>query len=932
MKYSTLTKKQLPLMIAIAINTFPIVSNANTYDFLGDTEQLEKLKDSKYYLNEFEQDALGFGPGQGGDLSNNTININFTTSKDSNPEVVYGAMESSSDRLNLSNNTVNLKTGALGSNSNVVYKDASVYGVLAYTYGNNDIIANNNQINVTKDFGYFGSVMAAHVVATQFGSVTANNNKITLDSYNCNECFIAGVEAYAGRKNVTANDNEIIINNTTAQVMDVTGTDILSWGDGDLVSNRNKVVISGGKISNLELNTVYLYNEDIDEGEEEDEDYKNEIKELTGLDYTDLTNSKQNEFSGNSTIIENQADINVAKIATVNSSIPIYANISSNNLSVKNSTVSFASIYSVNVENQFKGNILNNEMIISDSNLSKTTLATVRVNDEYVSGNIDSNKLTIENSTLSSLSAPVISAVWADEASSVKFSKNSLIIGDNVVLDNQGEGVNLAAVYANDNATNTFSNNTVSISDKSNLSNANIYSVYLFDSSNNDTTSSMRDNTLAIHVAGKEGVALNSVNNFDNYRFYIDSQDALNTFVHTASEDAPLTRSNIKNYLLNTNERIVLNADSSIGFAINGNLNINTDDNNYTADIFNSVDATASIYGSEGGGEIQIQHGVGGIYTAEFKIDENGNTVIENVHQVRNTKSKALIEPQSVAMAFLNQGADLIADQNITPSQEHMWQGFVGFNGGTSRYNTGSHIRINGYSFVVGSAIQKEKITLGAFFEAGFANYHSHNNELDRKIYGSGDTNYKGVGLLARYDLMDDIYVDANLRVGRAKVDFESAALQVNGVNAAYDTHSTYFGASIGAGKVFVLNEASKIDLIGRYSYSYLQGKDVTTSTDNYDFDNTHSNRVKVDGVYTYQLNELVMPYVGLGYQYEFSGNSAGVISGMKAGETRLQGSTGSLQLGLAGNSDNITYNVAAKGYTGKREGVIGSFSVDYKF
>src|SRR3546814_15901047 len=60
---------------------------------------------------------------------------------------------------------------------------------------------------------------------------------------------------------------------------------------------------------------------------------------------------------------------------------------------------------------------------------------------------------------------------------------------------------------------------------------------------------------------------------------------------------------------------------------------------------------------------------------------------------------------------------------------------FGAMSGGTSRYNTGSHVDVDGTSLLLGVAKQVAmnaggagNLTLGAFFEGGWGNYDSYND------------------------------------------------------------------------------------------------------------------------------------------------------------------------------------------------------------
>lgn len=882
-----LKKKPLVLMMSLSLGVFLTFSNAaQAAEYTGDESKfkLERLENKAItngndlcddqYCDEFADNVLGFGSGQGGDLSNNTVTINFESGQA--PEVVYGAMDSSNKDLTLSGNTVNLTKGSVAvENPNERYSTA-VYGALGYGQDNASVTANNNTVNLSKDFGEVPYIMGVHAVAMGNGNITANNNVVNVNGYEANYSLeLAATEAITlGNGNITANNNVINISDSTFNDgLEVRVADSLSFGTGTITANNNQLMLNNSTIKDkIEISAVDTID---DEG--------NDI---------DLNNSsKNNSFTNNS-------------------------------IAINGSTINGDQAFIATVQTDLSGTISNNSLTINNSTIENARLLAVLADGE--SGTVSNNTLTINNSTISNSPDNIISAVQKNGYNSMTFSNNKVAIGENVTLDDH---VILAGVYVDgeNSGKMTFKNNSVSIDSRSNLSNVDVYGVYeaaqtpatyaMTQAYAANTSTKDYNSTLEIH-SYDETAKLNSANNFNTYSFFIEGDKV------------------ISDALLTTNEAVnLVNNDKTvdIGVQINGKASLEKGDD-FT--LFNDVNAEGSDYASAEGKTIIVKKGVGGYYEAVLKFNEDGTLQTDIISDLKqSSSSKALVEPQSAMMAFLNQGADLIAAQNIAQS-ENGWQGFGAISGGTSRYNTGSHIRINGSSFVLGTAMQKDQLAVGAFLEMGFANYHSHNNETSGEIYGDGKTNYKGVGLLARYDLDNAIYIDGNLRVGRAKVDYETGDLQVDGINASYDTSATYFGASVGAGKVFALNELSNIDLSARYSYSHLPGKSVTTSVDNYDFNNTNSHRAQLDAVYSIAVNEWLAPYVGLGYQYEFSGNSSATISGIESEKTRLQGNTGSLVLGLKGNSfsDNLSYDVGVKGYTGKREGIIGSIGINYQF
>src|SRR3546814_11150228 len=98
-------------------------------------------------------------------------------------------------------------------------------------------------------------------------------------------------------------------------------------------------------------------------------------------------------------------------------------------------------------------------------------------------------------------------------------------------------------------------------------------------------------------------------------------------------------------------------------------------------------------------------------------------------------------------MAFSLQGADLAAGAGMNNAVGAGGAGGAGgihafgaMSGGTSRYNTGSHVDVDGTSLLLGVAKQVAmnaggagNLTLGAFFEGGWGNYRSEERRVGKE-------------------------------------------------------------------------------------------------------------------------------------------------------------------------------------------------------
>jgi autotransporter-associated beta strand protein len=265
--------------------------------------------------------------------------------------------------------------------------------------------------------------------------------------------------------------------------------------------------------------------------------------------------------------------------------------------------------------------------------------------------------------------------------------------------------------------------------------------------------------------------------------------------------------------------------------------------------------------------------------------------------------------------------------------------GFAGVGGGSLRYKTGSHVDMDGYNLVAGAASGSDFaagwLTAGVFIEHGEGDYSTYNTFGANRVKGKGDTEYTGGGLLARFAFNDGLYLDGTLRFGRANNDFRSADIGTG--HTAYDTSSRYYGAHAGMGKVLKLGENS-VDVSAQYLWTYQKGDRtrIKGATDmELKFDDVTSNRLRLNARYNHALNPTLVFYAGGGWEKEFDGKARGKLNGRPLDTPELKGNSGFAELGLSTAPlarTPLTFDVGAQGYWGKREGVIGSIRLNYRF
>lgn len=301
-----------------------------------------------------------------------------------------------------------------------------------------------------------------------------------------------------------------------------------------------------------------------------------------------------------------------------------------------------------------------------------------------------------------------------------------------------------------------------------------------------------------------------------------------------------------------------------------------------------------------------------------------------------NENSKTLSESLLGTVAFLNQGAEFIADEALTAMVNSAELGeisaFGAVHGGTSNYKTGSRVDVDGYTLATGASL---KVTpdwiVGGFIEAGWADSDSHVEGTK----GKGDHDYYGLGLATRYMVNKAWYVDGSFRIGQASTEF-------NGVYAAdsakYDSDAFYVTAHAGTGYVFSLTDTTNLDVYGRYLVTYLDGDDVSLHNkydDKLDMETTVTHAVRAGA----RLTGAFCPYagwkLGLAYEHVFDGDAESAVNSLNLEVPSLEGDTGIMEVGVTMKpSLNSRWSMAlgAKGYIGDREGVTGNVLIRYAF
>ncbi|UXN07040.1 autotransporter outer membrane beta-barrel domain-containing protein [Bartonella sp. HY761] len=896
-----------------------------------------------------------------GDANKNSVSILSGTIEN---HVVGGY----SSRLgNVNDNKVTIAGGA--------QITGSVYGAISETGGGN---AANNLVDMSSGT-VFGEIHGGAAFAG-----TARLNSVSMTG-GLSKGSIYGGSSERGE----ANNNAVSIVNAAVEGQ-------INGGVGLSLAAENSVTLSNAVVSNLVIGGRTFEASSSAEG--------NSVIISNGTIAAETIAGGFSQFGKVSKNTVNISDSNIAQSVfggrvddgTLNNS---YAN--NNSVVITNSTisgrVSAGEITGSNNTIIGSGDVIANKLTITGSSIARDA-----VGGWADAGLVQLNNVTVSNSILSKSAVGGYVGVGAGNAeqNSVTLTNNTIVtemaIGGYTASGNAtGNSVSVTDatisqnVYGGWSANGDAINNTVTL----NGTNVNIagfvYGGFSVDQSGDQFTG----NTLNLN--GYRG-SVASIYNVQNYNWVLP-KDVVNNdvLVHVTGDAVDLNNTNhtvaIENdgNRLNAGDQIVM-IDKATGAPLTTpteaqqgqfiiyevNMAVNAD-NKFVLSVANQKDETPTEGNADNGETGSNTNNETSANTGNGETqDNNVSTIINEASRPSvtpagriNPRTKAYSEGRAGALAFVNQGGDLIAGSGIQSAltainaesgsaQRFTVAPFMILSGSSQRFNTGSHVDIDGFNMAIGlaGAAQVEaghKIMFGAFYEYGHGNYKTYNS-FDRlaSVRGDGDTDYNGGGILGRIEFAgtglgrvvnlastqtDGLYLDASLRGGKTKLAFDTNDLyDGDGYRGHYNSKASYIGAHGTLGYVFNFDEKQALDIYGRYLWTRVNGDNVVIGKDTLHFDRSNSSRVQLGGRYNYSYSQQFIPYVGLAYEHEFKGTISANAYGLALGEPSLKGDSGIVEAGFMvrpiTTAPNLSVNIGGQGFFGKREGGAGSLKVKYQF
>lgn len=562
---------------------------------------------------------------------------------------------------------------------------------------------------------------------------------------------------------------------------------------------------------------------------------------------------------------------------------------------------------------------------ISALNFDKEGNATINY-DGHINQNINISNAKVDNIV-------VLSATEADygeptDKFKAQFGKNS-IINQNVTLSN----ATVANIGLMDESFADLVDNSL-VSDLNNLTHnfsittmgATTIDTIDLEKDSNDYFSAVSFNIVASESAGTTVKSIKGIENLNTLSIDTRRLTTNNVAAFAYSGGTiDMTGKDINIYAVNDEVKVL---DDNTSLKLGNGTNLYYGTNAFTGTSLTVTNASKlpndTITGTNGKNILEIQK-------------EAGANGAGNLKDIAHDNSKTLSEALLGSVALIQQGSEFIANAGVqaaVKALEHLSSSTFGaIGGGYSRYETGSHVDVTSVNATVGFAHKfainaKDMAIVAPFIDMGYGDSTSHVDNTS----ADGEHSYFGGGILGRLQF-DKLYFDASFRAGSASTEFDG---KYQGDNATYDTDSLYLGAHFGLGYQFALSKDNSLDVYGKYTYTYLEGEDITLTDSaksifNTDDTTAHSTRLGVRFVGNYTDN---LAYrAGLAWDHVFDGDANSKVNNISLDAPSLEGDSAVIEVGInAQLTKAFNLDFGLNGYLGDREGVQGSINCNYAF
>lgn len=321
-----------------------------------------------------------------------------------------------------------------------------------------------------------------------------------------------------------------------------------------------------------------------------------------------------------------------------------------------------------------------------------------------------------------------------------------------------------------------------------------------------------------------------------------------------------------------------------------------------------------------------------GFLTKVYGAKVSGNSVISDVKSAKlDEQAKSVVETQIASLAGVITSADLLSNAGFSNASQAVQQSnaeggsaremvpYAAVGYGNMRQESGSHVDVQGSAFNIGFAKEVKngsgKLLFGPMIEYGRGSYESY---LDDGTKGDGNTQNFGLGVMARQNNDNGTYYEGSIRYGKLTSNYNSGDL-----GADYDTDANYWGAHLGLGKVFQLNDKNSIDTYCKFFYTNQGSSSANILGNNVEFDAVKSKRSRLGFRFNHATSDVRSIYAGLAWQHEFDGSACATFDGVSAPSPSIKGNSMMVELGVnvAPKSSPVSFDLGVSGWAGKQKG-----------
>jgi hypothetical protein len=319
-----------------------------------------------------------------------------------------------------------------------------------------------------------------------------------------------------------------------------------------------------------------------------------------------------------------------------------------------------------------------------------------------------------------------------------------------------------------------------------------------------------------------------------------------------------------------------------------------------------------------------------GLVEYEYSRLEGPNLLTLIIRGLRaRPQAQVINEVAGAGIVVVGQGIGFIADRGIEEAVgavkgKEGIEVFGVVEGERNKYKDVGGLKIEGLKGVGGisKGFKGGEVVIGGYIEHGKGDYRVE------EVEGRGGVNYTGLGGLVRKLVGERWYIDGSVNVGGYGVEYES---EINKEDIGYEYKGIYVGGHVGIGYKLEVSKNINIEMIGKMLLTRQGGKELKLNNGvAVDIGEATSGKIKGKVKAEYKCNESVVPYIGIGYEYEFLGKSEASVEGVELKEVDLRGGSGIGEIGVSSVIGDININLSSRGCIGEREGMEGMLKVGY--